>query len=908
MFRRFAAVAAGFSGSDAVDLVDQLNTSLGGRYAIEREIGRGGMATVYLARDLKHERSVAIKVLLPELAATLGIERFLSEIKTTAKLQHPHILPLLDSGEADGMLYHVMPYVQGETLRARLERERQLPIADALRIACEVADALGAAHAHGIVHRDIKPENILLQGEHALVADFGIALAVHQAAGARMTQTGLSLGTPQYMSPEQAMGEKAIDARADIYALGAVTYEMLVGEPPFTGPSVQAIVARLLSDEPRSIVSQRKAVGEGVEAAVFRALEKLRADRFGTAHEFAQALTHPSLVSFSTLASAAAHPRSPRAARTFWRPSMLAPLAAGVLAGGLMIGGAAWTAAYRRGEDRSVSFTIDTPLRNGIHEPTYDVRISPDGGAVAFIAASDTSKLYVRTLADVQARPLSAANGVMRYAFAPDSKRVAMVSVEGKLRIVPLDGSAPVTLTTLQIGWSGVAWADNTTIVVGGQSDTDGLWVVSTTGGAPRPVFKAKPNTIHAYPFVAGDGETVFFVDTGPGFTEDDYLAIGSLKTGKFETSKLLTQGIAGIVGDRVLFTTAGGALMAVRFDRRSHQFIGEAERVIDGLTNAADLTASLSSSGTLAYERGQPTQRLVLADSTGVRTLSNDDRTLVVPHSLGAVRYSPDGRRIAVNVIENRSDTTIANVAIYDVAGQTLSPFTSRGDAIAPEWTPDGRRLVFVVWHARNGGIWWRAADGSDAATPLTQLPAGENAYTASPTPDGRGIVYCRGTQTANEIDYLGFAERAPERLVTADEGLMVYCTARVSPNGRWLAYVVGTGGQSQVFVRPFHSAGGRVQVSTDEGDFPLWSRDGSRLYYRSAGGWLVNASVRADGPSFAVTKRERVPATSGTVLYDLAPDGRRILLTQESNSHKQIIVTTNWLAQTWTRISTRH
>src|SRR5438093_321942 len=220
-------------------VLDKLRTALNDRYRIEREIGAGGMATVYLAHDLRHDRPVAIKVLHPELAAALGAERFLSEIKTTAKLQHPHILPLLDSGEADGLLFYVMPYVSGETLRTRLEREKQLPIADALRIAREAADALGAAHGLGIVHRDIKPENILLQGGHALVADFGIALAVQQAGGHRMTQTGLSLGTPQYMSPEQAMGERAIDARADIYALGAVTYEMLVGEPPFTGPSTQ---------------------------------------------------------------------------------------------------------------------------------------------------------------------------------------------------------------------------------------------------------------------------------------------------------------------------------------------------------------------------------------------------------------------------------------------------------------------------------------------------------------------------------------------------------------------------------------------------------------------------------------------------------------------------------------------
>ena len=206
---------------------ERLTAALADRYRIDRELGQGGMATVYLAHDIKHEREVAIKVLHPDLGAALGAERFLSEIKTTAKLQHPHILPLLDSGEADSLLYYVMPLVTGETLRARLERERQLPVADAVRVAREVASALDYAHRQGVIHRDIKPENILLHDGSAVVADFGITLAVQTAGGQRMTQTGLSLGTPQYMSPEQAMGERVIDARSDIYALGAVTYEML---------------------------------------------------------------------------------------------------------------------------------------------------------------------------------------------------------------------------------------------------------------------------------------------------------------------------------------------------------------------------------------------------------------------------------------------------------------------------------------------------------------------------------------------------------------------------------------------------------------------------------------------------------------------------------------------------------
>ena len=285
------------------DTLVRLTAALSDRYRLDRELGAGGMATVYLAHDLKHDRDVAIKVLHPDLGAALGSERFLSEIRTTARLQHPHILPLLDSGAADGLLYYVMPLVTGETLRARLERERQLPIPEAVRIAREVASALDYAHRQGVIHRDIKPENILLHDGSAIVADFGIALAVQSAGGARMTQTGLSLGTPQYMSPEQAMGERTIDARSDVYALGAMTYEMLAGDAPFTGGSVQAIVAKVLTEKPTPLRTLRDTVPAHVEQAVFTALAKLPADRYASAAEFAAALAHTGAVTAAVASS-----------------------------------------------------------------------------------------------------------------------------------------------------------------------------------------------------------------------------------------------------------------------------------------------------------------------------------------------------------------------------------------------------------------------------------------------------------------------------------------------------------------------------------------------------------------------------------------------------------------------------
>src|SRR5690348_7315753 len=289
--RRPALGTPAVSDSPRMSTTDTLSESLAGQYRIDREIGAGGMATVYLAHDLRHERKVAIKVLRPELAAVIGAERFLREIRTIATLQHPHILGLIDSGQVGGTAFYVMPFVDGESLRERLGREKQLPVPDAVRIAREVAAALDYAHRHGIIHRDIKPENILLHDGSALVADFGIALAVSEAGGARMTETGMSLGTPHYMSPEQAMGERDITARSDIYALGATTYEMLVGEPPFTGPTAQSIVAKVMTAEPAAPSSVRRTVPPSVNSAVLTALEKLPADRFGTAGEFAAALS-----------------------------------------------------------------------------------------------------------------------------------------------------------------------------------------------------------------------------------------------------------------------------------------------------------------------------------------------------------------------------------------------------------------------------------------------------------------------------------------------------------------------------------------------------------------------------------------------------------------------------------------
>ncbi len=284
------------------DSLPRLQAALAGRYRIERELGRGGMATVYLANDVKHHRQVAIKVLRADLATLLGPERFLREVEIAAKLNHPHILPLYDSGDADGFLFYVMPYIKGESLRAKLEREQQLSVEESLAVTRQAASALGHAHAHGVIHRDVKPENILLHEGEAMVADFGIALAASATPDERLTETGLVLGTPEYMSPEQAMSESALDARSDLYSLACVLYEMLAGEPPYTGPNARALLAKQLVDPVPAIRRLRAAVPAAVEQAIMKALANAPADRFSSASAFVEALTAPAGARLTTVA------------------------------------------------------------------------------------------------------------------------------------------------------------------------------------------------------------------------------------------------------------------------------------------------------------------------------------------------------------------------------------------------------------------------------------------------------------------------------------------------------------------------------------------------------------------------------------------------------------------------------
>ena len=479
--------------------LDRLAAALADRYRVEGELGAGGMATVYLAHDLKHQRDVAIKVLHPDLGAALGAERFLSEIRTTARLQHPHILPLLDSGEthdepeatgtagrtASGLLYYVMPLVTGETLRARLERERQLPIADAVRIAREVASALDYAHRQGVIHRDIKPENVLLHDGQAIVADFGIALAVQQAGGQRLTQTGLSLGTPQYMSPEQAMGERVIDARSDVYALGAMTYEMLTGDPPFTGSSVQSIVAKVLADRPAPIRTTRDTVSQALEYSVLTALAKLPADRYATAAQFADAL-----LSTTTPFPAPSFGVMSGPSRSGWRQSAMVATAALAVVAPL-----AWWVG-RVTPPPAESWTAFAQLTDASGVETSPA-LSPDGESFAYASnARGTWDIYVQRVGG--RNPVLVAGDTAADeswpAYSADGKQLAFARRGDGIWVMGATGESAHRITSFGTmpSWS----PDGKRLVFGGEDfespynvNTRGeLWTVAATGGAPQQI------------------------------------------------------------------------------------------------------------------------------------------------------------------------------------------------------------------------------------------------------------------------------------------------------------------------------------------------------------------------------------------------------------------------------------
>jgi serine/threonine-protein kinase len=860
------------------------------------------MATVYLAEDVRHHRPVAIKVLHAELSAVLGPERFLKEIELTASLQHPHILPLFDSGNADGLLYYVMPFVEGETLRDRLERETQLPVDEALGIAREVADALAYAHAKRVIHRDIKPENILLQNGHALVADFGIALAVEQAGGGRMTQTGLSLGTPQYMAPEQAMGERMVDARADIYALGCVLYEMLAGEPPFTGPTAQAIVAKVMTAVPEPVTTYRKTVPPQVEEAVECALQKLPADRFASAKEFAAALegTPAAMPSGARRANRAAPP----AAR--WRTVLTHPLTwlLALIAAGSTTVALGEHAALRRTSPAGVGvvrFAVGLPED---YQPAlwdaqgHDIAISPDGSVLAFciIDPQGARRLYVHRVDALAGRVLPETEGAYAPAFSPDGTTL-LYWTAGRLLTIALDGGAS-HLVSEPGGVQAHTWSSADVIIYVAVGHPELMRIPPSGGNAEQAtqLDSAAGETAQLFPHALPGGRYVLYTSWGSGGIEDQRIGVLDLASGVSTRLDVRGSSALGMLDGRLVYTDQAGTILAVPVDLSSGETHGKpvplAEGVAIGARGAG--VAVLSESGTLAYAGANRVSQLVLANATSETRVFDDDRVYSFP------RFSPDGSQIAVSIAAGTS----SDIWMGSVSTGNLVRLTSGGSVNErAEWSPDGRRILFRTVRGANSSIWWQPADASGPATALVASDSAEY-FEGVMTPDGKNVIVQVDT-TQSDVMVQG-VDGGPSRALANSPA--AEAQARPSPDGRWVAYVTEAGGVPQVVVASLDGRGPRVQVSVRGGTEPVWSRDGRRIFYRNEGRFKV-ADVSADDGFHVIRESDFMndsyqiqPAPHAN--YDVSPDGTRLLVLK--GQPQRLLVAHNWASEARARLAT--
>jgi Tol biopolymer transport system component len=822
------------------DSGQDLSKALADRYRVEREIGRGGMAAVFVAHDLRHDRDVAIKVLHPELAAALGADRFLAEIKTTARLQHPHILPLLDSGEADGVLFYVMPFVVGETLRARLDREHLLPLDDALRIAREVGDALEYAHRTGVIHRDIKPENILLQDGHALVADFGIALAVQQAGGARMTQTGLSLGTPQYMSPEQAMGERTIDARSDQYALAAVVYEMLAGDPPFTGSTVQAIVARIMTERPSRIVTRRDRVPVHVEAAVLRALEKIPADRWASVQEFIGAMRDASLSTIgppSADVTGGVAPRSsnPRAQRT-----QVIALGAGLLVVGAALGWVASrsTLASRGTASERVVMTSIVPPAGGNFSEQQALALSPDGQRLAFVfAAPDGSRnLWIRDIDKLDSKPIAGTTGGDIPFWSHDGRSLGFFA-GGYLQLMAPTGEVR-RLCPVSDANAG-SWSASNVILF---SDRHGISSVPAAGGTCRTIIPYDSGSVLRGVFLP-DGKRIVY---SRGRFADLTVADGDGKT--LGTLPVKAQVFAVVDPDLLIFANGqdAGGLDVQRVDFEALRTVGQAMRLVSNARSRAGVhTFTTSREGTFAYLPGGSDLPYLDYDAGGFRDTIRVNGTWTV--SARSPRAGPPTIALAGNA---------AGVWLYDLAAARATRLVVHDSGIvnprdgvgatSPVFSPDGSRLAYMAASRGQCGI-----NEHDLKRDEDRVIARKSFVTmygcGSPvdwSPDGTKLLVKNDTA----LDVMTLDGKVTAHI--ARPGAI--WEGHFSQDAKSVVFSSDETGRAEVYVVAI-AGGVPTRLSSDGGRWPAWTADGRRIVFMSPAGKVQEVTMNGASPSGA-------------------------------------------------------
>jgi serine/threonine-protein kinase len=755
-----------------------------------------------------------------------------------------------------------------------MNREKQLPVADAVRIAGEVASALDYAHRHNVIHRDIKPENILLHDGRALVADFGIALAASKAGGTRMTETGMSLGTPHYMSPEQAMGEREITARSDVYALGCVLYEMLTGEPPFTGATAQAIVARVLTENPRPMLPQRHTIPPQVEAAVLTALEKLPADRFATAAEFAEALTDASYAPRTTVAMAsAAAPGAATWKRRFGVATGLAALATLLAAWGLV--------RARRLADQPTTWQYislgDSVVPN---LATPGMALSPDGSLLVVKDPRQNGLLWAKRSGVLEPTAIPGTERATNPAFSPDGDWLAFVA-DQRLRKLRVSTGAIVTLAdSAASGFGGAAWLDDGTIVYI-PPDLNRLIRVSAAGGPGTVVMDNKElqGIGLGYPHPLPHARGVLFQGCTSGCVTMS-LRVLDLKTG---TQKLLVNEAAEgwyLPSGHLLYTLRSGTALVAPFDLDRLEVTGTAVPVIERvlvLNGFAQLV--WSPSGSMVYASGQsPNNELVM-----MRVSRGGIPTAVDSSWEGrftSLALSPDGRRLAIGAGSGAGDL---NIWIKQLDRGPVTRLSFGGSDRRPVWSPDGRMVAFIRDTGGSSVVTARYADGSRPDTMLARLD--RQVQEVEWTRDGKWLVMRTDNGNAGAGDLVGKRLQGDTTPVVLVASPFTELHPAVSPDGRWLAYTSNESGNNEVYVRPFPNTNdGRWQVSTAGGRAPRWSRDGKELFFVDRSFQLVSAPVTTS-PGFAVGTIRPLFSVTGYALddfhtaYDVTPDGKFII-----------------------------
>jgi Tol biopolymer transport system component len=858
----------------------RVRASLADRYTIERELGRGGMATVYLARDLKHDRLVAVKVLRPELAAVLGAERFLREIRLTAQLQHPHILTLIDSGEADGFLYYVMPYVEGETLRHRMEREGQLPLDEALRITRAIASALDFAHERGIIHRDIKPENVMLHQGEAMVADFGIALAASATGRERLTETGLSLGTPAYMSPEQASAEPKLDGRSDQYSLASVFYEMLAAEPPYTGPSAQAIIAKRMT-EPIPHLGTVRRVAPPLEAAVTKALAKAPADRFASAGSFVAALTAGST----------------RARRPRWRS------AAAALAVIVISGAAAWFYVSKKSQAGQNHPDVE-PFTSSPGQKSAPV-FSPDGNEIAYAwngETDDNSDIYVKLIG--AGSPLRLTRSPAKDycpAWSPDGRYIAF------MRDVPSDDRAGYYLIPAlggverRIGdaydrspvfarcldWS----LDGKSLIVADRmapEDSRSSILLLSIEDGQRTVLVSQPDRYVANPTLSPDGTLVAYVQ-GAGFLAVDVhvVPVSGGRPRRLTSDGRSLDGLAWTAdGREIVFSSNRGGLWRLWRVAVS----GGTPEPVNGVGDGASSPAIAPRGNRLAYLHLRADANLWRTPGPrwrGRRPAPAQMKVIASSRTDGEGTFSPDGTRIAF--ASDRSGSAEVWISNSDGTNQVQLTSLKAAQLGSPSWSPDGRTIAFDARLEGHGDIFVISADGG-APRRLTTDPVENNVPAWSR--DGKWI-YFSSNGTGNWEIWKVPAGGGSAVQVTKKGGF----SAQESPDAKFLYFFTGwvTGGT--IWKMPVAGAE-PVPVLRSVRAYAWWQVAPDGIYFIDGSTTLAPFRFLdfATGRVKTLTTLDIGYSVAPITTFDLSPDGQWILFRRVDQVESDIMLVENF------------